>query len=55
MKEAKSADVGIRKMRKRMWFEKFLWFFSSDGYVVVGGRDAQQNEVSERVKRVLWV
>ena len=46
MKKVKGTET-VRKMRKRMWFEKFLWFISSDGLVVVGGRDAQQNEVSE--------
>ena len=44
MKKVKGTET-VRKMRKRMWFEKFLWFISSDGLVVVGGRDAQQNEV----------
>ncbi|CAI4226947.1 unnamed protein product [Auanema sp. JU1783] len=34
----------IRK-RKQMWFEKFLWFISSEDYIVVAGRDAQQNEL----------
>ena len=28
-----------------MWFEKFLWFISSENYIVVAGRDAQQNEM----------
>ena len=25
-------------------WEKFFWFVSSENYIVVGGRDAQQNE-----------
>lgn len=33
------------KMRKEMWFEKFLWFISSEHYIVIAGRDAQQNEM----------
>ncbi|KAK9457595.1 hypothetical protein V1511DRAFT_494074 [Dipodascopsis uninucleata] len=28
--------------RKQFWFEKFLWFLSSDGYLVLGGRYGQQ-------------
>jgi hypothetical protein len=28
-----------------MWFEKFRWFHSSDGLLVIGGRDATSNEV----------
>lgn len=34
----------LRPVRRQMWFEKFIWFISSDGYMVLGGRDAQQNE-----------
>ncbi len=29
---------------KQKWFEQFRWFVSSDGFLVVGGRDAQSNE-----------
>eukprot|EP00301_Raphidiophrys_heterophryoidea_P000131 c10068_g1_i1.p1 GENE.c10068_g1_i1~~c10068_g1_i1.p1 ORF type:complete len:898 (-),score=263.93 c10068_g1_i1:669-3362(-) len=35
----------IKEVRKRMWFEKFNWFISSENFLVVGGRDAQQNEL----------
>lgn len=35
----------LQLFRRQMWFEKFLWFISSDGYLVVGGRDASQNEM----------
>jgi hypothetical protein len=34
-----------------MWFEKFAWFITSDNYLVVAGKDAQQNE--QLVKRYL--
>ena len=30
--------------RKKHWFDKFRWFVSSDGFFVVGGRDADTNE-----------
>ncbi len=30
--------------RKKGWFEKYRWFFTSDGLLVVGGRDAHSNE-----------
>ncbi len=33
------------KKRRKEWFEKFRWFFSSDDYLVLGGRDASSNEV----------
>jgi predicted ribosome quality control (RQC) complex YloA/Tae2 family protein len=31
--------------RKRAWYEKFRWFHSSDGFLVLGGRDATTNEI----------
>ena len=31
--------------RKKEWYEKFRWFFSSDGFLVLGGRDATSNEI----------
>lgn len=33
------------KARKTFWFEKFLWFISSENYIVIAGRDVQQNEL----------
>lgn len=41
----------INKARKVYWFEKFYWFISSENYLVIGGRDQQQNELI--VKRYL--
>jgi predicted ribosome quality control (RQC) complex YloA/Tae2 family protein len=26
--------------RKVFWFEKFIWFISSENYLVIGGRNA---------------
>lgn len=34
---------GVR--RKKQWYEKFHWFVSSDGFLVIGGRNAEQNEL----------
>ena len=31
--------------RRLEWYEKFNWFFTSGGKLVIGGRDAQQNEM----------
>ncbi len=39
----KQAITPIKK-RKKQWFEQFHWFFSSDCYLVIGGKDAKQNE-----------
>jgi len=33
------------KRRKQQWFEKFRWFHSSNGFLVIGGRDATTNEL----------
>ena len=33
------------KERKQEWYEKFRWFISSKGFLVVGGRDATSNEI----------
>jgi predicted ribosome quality control (RQC) complex YloA/Tae2 family protein len=41
----------ITKARKVYWFEKFYWFISSENYLIIGGRDQQQNELI--VKRYL--
>lgn len=45
LKQEKSV---LRPVRKQMWFEKFIYFISSDGYLVLGGKDAQQNEILYR-------
>ncbi|KAI9789041.1 MAG: hypothetical protein M1816_006396 [Peltula sp. TS41687] len=35
----------LRPLRQQFWFEKFTYFISSDGYLVLGGRDVQQDEL----------
>ncbi|MFX0038455.1 MAG: ribosome rescue protein RqcH [Promethearchaeota archaeon] len=40
----KEVDFLIKKPKKK-WYEKFRWFFSSDGYLIIGGRDATSNEI----------
>ncbi|KAF2230376.1 hypothetical protein EV356DRAFT_343768 [Viridothelium virens] len=35
----------LRPVRKQFWFEKFIYFISSDGYLVLAGKDAQQSEI----------
>lgn len=44
-KNLKGEKPTLQLTRRQMWFEKFLWFISSDGYLVLGGRDAGTNEV----------
>ena len=43
------ASVPIRK--SEAWYEQFRWFHTSDGFLVIGGRDADSNE--EIVKKYL--
>ncbi|MGY5853759.1 MAG: ribosome rescue protein RqcH [Candidatus Thorarchaeota archaeon] len=38
------AQRRIVRVRKKRWYEKFRWFISSDGFLVIGGRDAKSNE-----------
>lgn len=44
LKEVRTQTT-ISKARKVYWFEKFYWFISSENYLVIGGRDQQQNEL----------
>jgi predicted ribosome quality control (RQC) complex YloA/Tae2 family protein len=39
--EIKRAPV---KTRKKRWYEKFRWFITSEGFLVLGGRDVKSNE-----------
>jgi predicted ribosome quality control (RQC) complex YloA/Tae2 family protein len=38
-------EIAKRKVKPRKWFEKFKWFTTSDGFLVVAGKDAVSNEV----------
>jgi len=48
-------EVGPEKRRTKKkrprWYERYRWFFSSEGFLVIGGRDADTNE--ELVKKYL--
>lgn len=44
LKEMRTIST-ITKARKVYWFEKFYWFISSENYLIIGGRDQQQNEL----------
>jgi predicted ribosome quality control (RQC) complex YloA/Tae2 family protein len=46
VKPAKALEeFAKRKVKSKKWFEKFRWFISSDGFLVVAGKDATSNEV----------
>jgi predicted ribosome quality control (RQC) complex YloA/Tae2 family protein len=38
-------ELAKRKVESKEWYEKFRWFTSSDGFLVVAGKDAVSNEV----------
>ncbi len=38
-------ELAKRKVERKEWYEKFRWFRSSDGFLVVAGKDAVSNEV----------
>ncbi len=46
--EVRVAEPEVRKVRvktrKKRWYEKFRWFISSEGFLVLGGRDVKSNE-----------
>ncbi len=33
------------KKAEKQWYEKFRWFYSSDGFLVIGGRDTTSNDM----------
>ncbi|MHC1585594.1 MAG: ribosome rescue protein RqcH, partial [Candidatus Syntropharchaeia archaeon] len=50
--ELRTNSIPQRRIRrKKHWYDKFRWFFTSDGFLVVGGKDADTNE--ELVKKYM--
>ena len=45
VKETEKVRKTPIKRRKKAWYEKFRWFYSSEGFLVIGGRDATTNEI----------
>jgi len=44
----KAAESKVRqrhKPTKKFWFERFRWFISSEGAIVLGGKDAKSNDI----------
>jgi predicted ribosome quality control (RQC) complex YloA/Tae2 family protein len=41
----KAPERRIIKTVKKEWYEKFHWFYTSTNMLVIGGRDAHQNEL----------
>ena len=38
----------VTEIRKKRWYERYRWFFTTDGYLTVGGRDAASNSAVVR-------
>ncbi len=45
------AEPSVPIRTNEQWYERFRWFHTSDGFLVIGGRNADQNE--ELVKKYL--
>ncbi|MBW2975412.1 DUF814 domain-containing protein [Candidatus Woesearchaeota archaeon] len=44
--KAKQEEKEVKTPKaKAEWYEKFRWFISSEGFLVIGGRDATTNEI----------
>ncbi len=43
----------LRIARRREWYERYRWYVTSEGYLVIGGRNAEMNEevVSKHLER----
>ena len=44
-KEVLKEKQEVKIVRKKEWYEKFRWFRTSRGFLVIGGRDATTNEI----------
>ena len=46
--EIAKGAVGFSDIRKKSWYERYRWFFTSDGMLAVGGRDSSSNSALVR-------
>ncbi|MGC8812390.1 MAG: NFACT RNA binding domain-containing protein, partial [Candidatus Aenigmatarchaeota archaeon] len=44
MEKAKIEEKVVEKKERKEWYERFRWFLTSDGFLVIGGKDAKTNE-----------
>ena len=40
--------ITVSEIRKKNWYERYRWFFTTDGYLTIGGRDAASNSAVVR-------
>jgi len=44
VKKGESAkQVNVTQVRKKNWFERYRWFYTTDGVLAIGGRDSSSN------------
>ena len=46
--ESEKDSIKVSEIRKKNWYERYRWFFTSDGFLVIGGRDAASNSAVVR-------
>jgi predicted ribosome quality control (RQC) complex YloA/Tae2 family protein len=46
--EASTQEIIVSEMRKKNWYERYRWFFTSDDMLAIGGRDAPSNSAVVR-------
>ncbi|MEM4240194.1 MAG: NFACT RNA binding domain-containing protein [Candidatus Woesearchaeota archaeon] len=42
---ARMEKTAAKPQREKAWYEKFRWFYSSEGFLCIGGRDATTNDI----------
>ena len=46
--ESEKDSIVVAEIRKKNWYERYRWFFTSDGSLAIGGRDAASNSAVVR-------
>jgi predicted ribosome quality control (RQC) complex YloA/Tae2 family protein len=46
--EIEMKEILVFEVRKKNWYERYRWFFTSDGMLAIGGRDAPSNSAIVR-------
>jgi predicted ribosome quality control (RQC) complex YloA/Tae2 family protein len=41
--ESEKDLIVVSEIRKKNWYERYRWFFTTDGFLAIGGRDAASN------------
>ena len=44
-KKAEIINQNNTVVRKKLWYERFRWFITSDGLLAIGGKDATSNDI----------